>query len=346
MLDGVATTPRLEVSSLYLDQSPAEDTGRALAARHRIPIFETIGEAMTLGGNGPLVDGVLLIGEHGDYPDNVRGQKMYPRRRFFDAAVSTMAARQRFVPLFTDKHLSWSYADAHYMVHTAHRLGIQMLAGSSLPVTWRRPPLNWGTEETVSEALAIGYSDVEAYGFHALETLQCMLERRRGGETGVSSVQCVEGDDVWRAGAQGYWSEELLRKALETIPDCDVATVRKRATSPVAFLLNYVDGLKAAVLMLDGVSSQFSFAARRSGNVEATWFWLEGGEPFSHFTLLVRQIESLIVQGRAPYPVERTLLTTGILEAAMRSRERRHETIATPELGVHYSPPATDWGAR
>ena len=92
----------------------------------------------------------------------------------------------------------------------AAELSIPLMAGSCLPLAWRRPWLEHPKEqEVISEALAVGYGrggDVgtkggsfEAYGFHTLETLQCMVERRRGGESGVVSVQCVEGDAVWEA---------------------------------------------------------------------------------------------------------------------------------------------------
>src|SRR4051794_29375048 len=78
LLDGVPKVSRLRVASMYVDQFPENDLARAASARHGAPIYPTIEQALTLGGPTLAVDGVLLIGEHGDYPENEIGQKMYP----------------------------------------------------------------------------------------------------------------------------------------------------------------------------------------------------------------------------------------------------------------------------
>ena len=197
--------PRVEVVSLYTDQVPEKDMSRAMAARHGVPIFPTIAEALTLGGETLAVDGVVLVGEHGDYPHNEKGQHLYPRRRFFEETAAVMRAAGRSVPVFSDKHLSTSWENAHWMVGTARALGIPFMAGSSLPVTVRRPPLELPLGCALEEAVCVAYGPVEAYGFHALEVVQCMAERRGDGETGVAAVRCLEGPAVWDALAAGAW---------------------------------------------------------------------------------------------------------------------------------------------
>ena len=62
------------------------------------------------------------------------------------------------------------------------------MAGSSLPVSWRRPELELTLDAPIEDALVAAYGPIEVYGFHALETLQTMVERRKGGETGVKAV--------------------------------------------------------------------------------------------------------------------------------------------------------------
>ena len=339
-LYGAPTEPRVEVVSMYLDQIAAKDIGRDLAAHHGVPIFESIGEALAVGGHGLNVDGVVIVGEHGQYPVNEYGQTLYPRRRLFDAVVAAMVGAGRVVPIFSDKHLSWSFAYARRMVDTAARLGIPFLAGSSLPVAWRRPALDWPLGGVVTEALVLGYSGLDSYGFHALETLQCMVERRAGGETGVRMVQCLTGEAVWQAGTDGRWSAELYDAALAAIGVGTQDEIRQRAGNPAAFLIDYRDGLRATVLMLDEAIATFAFAARRDGALDACEFFLQGA-PHGHFTFLVRQIESLILTGQPPYPIERTLLTTGILEAALHSRRQEQAVLDTPELDIHYRAPAT-----
>ncbi len=146
------------------------------------------------------VDGVLLIGEHGDYPLDARGRKLYPRRRFFEEVVKVFRASKRSVPVFNDKHLAYNWADAKWMYDQSKELGFPMMAGSSVPVTWRKPDLQPERGIEWERALALGYghpSYAEAVGYHTLEALQVVTERRKGGETGVRAVQYLEGKDAW-----------------------------------------------------------------------------------------------------------------------------------------------------
>jgi len=340
-LYGERTNARISLASMYQEQADEEDIGVGLAQKHGVPMFESIGEALAVGGTGINVDGVLLIGEHGHYYENELGQQLYPRRRFFEAAIAAMVSAGRFVPIFNDKHLDQLYVDAKWMASTAKRLGVPLLAGSSLPLAWRDPALEWPLGVEVSEALVIAYGPIERYGFHALEALQCMVERRAGGETGVSSVQCLEGEAVWAAGREGRWSQELFDAALATIPTGPDAGPERDTPNPIAFLVEYTSGLRGTVVLLDEFVSSFGFAAQRGDQVDACEFFLQDYPPHGHFTFFLRQIETMVLTGAAPYPAERTLLTTGVLDAAMHSRWKGHVPLATPELDVGYTAPAS-----
>lgn len=335
-LYGERTASRISVASIYLEQIDDADIGVGLADKHGVPMFDTIGEALAVGGSGVNVDGVLIIGEHGHYYENELGQQIYPRRRFFDAAIAAMVAAGRFVPIFNDKHLDQLWVDALSMTTTAKRFGVPMVAGSTLPLAWRNPVVEWPLEVQVPEALVIAYGPIERYGFHALEALQCMVERRAGGETGVRSVQCLEGEAVWDAGRAGRWSWDLFDAALATIPTPPDSQPERDTPNAVAFLIEYLDGLRGTVILLDEYVTSFGFAARRDGQIDACEFFLQDYPPHGHFTFLLRKIESMLLTGVAPTPIERTLLTTGVLDAAMHSRWRGHETRDTPELAVEY----------
>jgi hypothetical protein len=344
--------PRLRVASMYVDQFPTNDMSRDLARRHRVPIYHRIEDALTLGRGEIAVDGVLSIGEHGNYPDNDKGQKLYPRRRFFEHITAAFEKYKKSVPVFNDKHLAATWTDARWMYDRSRELFVPFLAGSSLPVTWRRPPLVLPRGCQLVEAVQIGYGPLESYGFHALESLQCMVERRRGFETGVRSVQCLQGDDMWKAMEIGRFSRTLLEAAMRLVPASareDYRQLTARSKSAALFLIEYSDGFKATVAMMNGWAYEgdggaFVFAGQLRDQNEplACHFYLQQPDPFAHFAELLKAIDSTIHTGHAVYPVERTLLTTGILDAAMTSRHQQHRKLDTPHLAaIKYTP--TDW---
>ncbi|MEW6756356.1 MAG: hypothetical protein AB1505_36095 [Candidatus Latescibacterota bacterium] len=332
--------PRVDVASMFVDQFADNDLSRKLAVEHGVPIYNSIVKALTLGGKDLAVDGVLLIGEHGDYAWNEKEQHLFPRRYFMEQICGVMATSGRAVPVYNDKHLSWRWEDTKWMYDRARQLGAPFMAGSSLVVGWRNPWLEHELETPIEEAVAIGFSGLDIYGFHTLETLQCMVERRSGGETGVAAVTCLEGEAVWRAGRQGLWSRELAEAACAAIQNKPGGTMEEHCPNPAAFLVEYRDGLRGTVLMLNGYVTDLAYAARVDGQVQATEFYLQGhgapGGAYAHFSYLSLNIEEMFVTGRPSYPVERTLLASGVLEAALTSRHQGHERQETPWLDVAY----------
>jgi hypothetical protein len=189
--------------------------------------------------------------------------------------------------------------------------------------------------------VAIGFSGLDIYGSHALEVLQCMVERRKGGETGVEAVTCLEGDAVWRAADEGLFSGELAEAACEAIENKPEGSMREHCENPALFAVEYRDKTKGAVLMLNGYVTDLAYAARVGGQVEACAFYLQGhgGEAgaYAHFSYLGLNCEEMFLTGEAQYPVERTLLASGVLEAALDSRHRGHVRVETPWLHVQYT---------
>ena len=335
--DGRRREPQVEVVSIYTDQVPANDLSRPMAAKHKVPIYPTVREALTRGGERLAVDGVVLIGEHGDYPTNEKGQKLYPRYDLYRQIVEVFRASGRSVPVFSDKHLSYDWTKARWMYDQSRELHFPLMAGSSLPVTWRRPPLELPLGAPVERAVVVFYGGKEAYGFHALEALQCMVERRKGGETGIAAVRTLEGPEVWKWTDANPWSGKLQEAALARSETRKPGSTRENVKQPILFLLEYASGLAAAVYMLNGHTNNCTFAAQIAGAREpvTTEIWLQSARPYSHFSALVHYIEKLMVTGKPAYPVERTLLTTGALAALMDSRDGQR--IETPQLAIRYS---------
>lgn len=337
--------PNLKLVSLYTDQVPGNDMSRDNAMKHGFRISSNVDDAITLGTNRIQVAGVLSIGEHGDYPRTPETQqKQYPRKRFFDQITATFERCGSSVPVFNDKHLGHRWDDAQSMVETARKQKFALLAGSSLPVAWRMPPLELPHDCEIESAVTIGYGGFEDYGFHALEAHQCMIEGRRGGETGVVAVRAISGDGVRQAEKSGLWSSELFAAARRTMPGSPEDTQEWEPKSDSAvFLIEHRDGLRSAVVMANGLASDFATAVKLKHRKEpvATWFKLQDGPPFGHFAYLVRAIEKTIHTGITAYPVERTLLTTGILDRVMLSLANGGQRYETPELAVAYE--RIDW---
>lgn len=345
--------PDSEIASIFVDQVGPKDLSKDIAKKHDIRHCSSIGDALTLGTGKLAVDGVLLVAEHGDYPYNAKGQKLYPRYQFFEKVVDVFRSSDRVVPVFVDKHLSFDRTKGFEMVATAKKLGCPLMAGSSLPVTWRRPELELTLGAKIKEAMVVSRGELEIYGIHALEALQCMVERRAKGQQGVRSVEYLEGDAVWKAGDGGRWSWDLLEHALGRSQTRNVGDVREncthfqtpvawgyRAVSPRAFLIEYRDGVKASVLQLDGHVADDTFAATIEGEAKpvSTLFWLPGPPGAAFLEALSIHIERFMDTGKPPYPVERTMLTGGILDWALESRAQK-KPLEAKDLDVSYEPP-------
>lgn len=333
--------PQLELAGAYFDQFPEADMARDMCGKHNVPIFDTIEKAITLGGDDIAVDGVISIGEHGDYPWNEKGQHLYPRYRFFTEIADTFEKFGRVVPVFNDKHLSTVWEEAIAIYERARAMKIPFMAGSSIPVTYRKPAVSIPMDSDVEAVVGVGYSDFDAYAYHALEFTQCFLERRRGAETGVEWVECLQGKRMWDAVDSGLVRRDLLDAALKVVPtqpNVDMRSIEGRDVGLILF--QYRDGLLGAQFMLSPYAGGIGVAVQLKDQAKPiATYGEERPEPrYPHFAFLTKGIEQMVLWGKPVYPVERTLLTGGILDRAINSRFQEGVRIETPELAIHYEP--------
>lgn len=352
LFNGEWTDPGMDVVSFYVDQFAPQDLARKASEKYQIPIFPSISEALRLGGKELAVDAVLSIGEHGQYPTNDKGQREYPRKRFFDEIVAVFRQSGRVVPVFNDKHLSYRWDWAKEMADTARELKIPLMAGSSVPLAQRRPPLELPAGGRIAEAVSIHGGGFESYDFHAMEVLQSMIETRRGGETGIARVEWLSTEALWKAADDGRWSERLGNAALAAELGPDAPPLREYAraqqgprSAPYGILLTYRDGLRAAVLKVGSEGTRWNFACRMEGEkaLKATHFYVGPWNNRNLFKGLCHAIQTHFRQSRTPYPLERTLLVTGALEVEADSRARGGAAVETPHLAFGYQP--TDYRA-
>lgn len=331
--------PALKLVSMYVDQFTDRDLARPMSEKYGVPIFDTIEKAITVGGDQIPVDGVISIGEHGDYPWNDKGQHLYPRRRFFAEIAATFEKYGRVVPVFNDKHLGPVWDDALWMYERARALKVPFMAGSSLPLSFRQPDISVPMGSDIESAVGVGYSGLDVYGFHALDCFQSLVERRRGAEQGVKWVQCLQGPAMWQAIHAGPFPRDLLEAALGSIPHRSNAELQQDKEIAL-FQFEYVDGFRGAVLMLNESASGTAVAMRIKGQSKPVAIQFEERpEPrHPHFAYLLKGIERMFHTGKPSYPVERSLLTGGILDRALTSLADGQHRLETPELKIAYQP--------
>lgn len=333
--------PSLKLSSLYIDQTVNTEFGRALAKKYNIPIFETIEGAVTVGTSGIPIDGVLSIGEHGDYPRNELGQDLYPRKKFFEEITNTFQKYGRIVPVFNDKHLGPRWDDTLWMYQRAKEMKVPFMAGSSLVVGYRDPDMTVPMNCEMESAFAIGYAELDRYGIHTLEFLQCMAERRKGGEVGVRAVQCLSGRAIWDVLDKGAINPALIDAVATVSLKSDGAIVRS-ADSPDdhLFLIEYCDGFIAGALMTRSFAQSISAGVKLWGVEQPLAARAEERTVprHPHFGFLLHAVERMIHSGKPTYPVERTVLTSGILDRVLNSKAQGGIRLETPELAISYTP--------
>ena len=360
--------PEMDVVSLYVDQFPSSDLSRERVARYpQLNMYSSISEALTLGGDKLAVDGVLLIAEHGKYPKNEKGQTLWPRHAFFMEAVDVFRKSGRSIPIFCDKHLSWNWEQAVEMVEASHELEFPMFAGSSLPVCRRIPSLDLPWQAEAEEIFRVGVGGIDGYDIHSLEAMQCLGERRRGGETGVVWIEALRGKRFWEAYDSGSfeaggWDPRLFEACLcrsLSLQQADPTRRHKYPTreevewlvhrpeepnaerrNPVAYRFQYADGLRASMLLTEKLTRDITAAVRIKNQPDpfSVLFYLGSGHGMqpNFFNPLSRHMETMIATGKPPYPAERTLLTTGLTMMGVESLYQGQKRLETPQLAIRY----------
>jgi len=336
------TKPDVKAVSLYVAQHPANDISGRVADSQGVTIYPDIESALTLGTDAVAVDGVALIAEHGDYPDDERGAKLYPRKEMFDEIIRVLDASGKRIPIFCDKHLSWNPQWAREMVEACRVRGIPFFGGSTMSFTDFDPAISPGVLDTAEEAFSIFFDGEEIYGFHSIEGALSFLEQREGGESGIRAMRVLKGDAAFAALNSTPRTKKLFRDALAAA-GADADTVpREKYERPVFITFEHADGLVSHHFHVFGVLKKFSIAVRgKNGEVTAGRSVNGPADThYAHFAILDRMVERLVHTGVAPAPIERTLLATCALARVMDLLHLggNDQFVETPDLLIPYHP--------
>jgi hypothetical protein len=339
---GAHTPSRVEIVSVYLHQFDTSGLGQKVCQAKNIPIYKTVAEALTLGGKELAVDGVVIVGEHGNYPTDLKGHWLLPRWWMYQQVVRVFEQSNRSVPVFNDKHLSYNWDDAKWMFDKSRELNFPLTGGSCVPVYFRKPEIEIAIDTPIKNSIVLGGASDEGAIFHCIDVLQAFVERRKGGETGVKSVQSIRGPETWKWAAQNPWVGRLLNAVAASFnrkPESFEENAQANAC-----LVEYNDGTKAAVISARDVG--WTYAGEIEGQKDPTVISMLGWPgPYAQYHASNAQphwITEMMVTKKEPFPAERLLLSTGITNHYMESNweNGRYSAVGrrleTPVLNMRY----------
>ncbi len=339
--DGAYTPSRVDVVSMYLHQHDESQLAQKVAKAKGIPVYKTVAEAITLGTKELAVDGVVIIAEHGEYATDLKGHWLLPRWWIYNQVVRVFEQSKRSVPVFNDKHLSYNWDETKWMYDKSRELNFPLTGGSSIPLYFRKPEIEIDIDTPIKNSVVIGGTADEGAIFHAIDVLQCFVERRKGGETGVKSVQSIRGPETWKWVENNPWASKLIdsvAKSFDIKPD----TMKQGNTNMC--LVEYNDGTKAAVIGARGAG--WTYAGEIQGKSEPTVISMLGWPgPFDQYHASNAQphwITEMMVTKKEPFNAERLLLSSGITNFYMDSNWENGKyspvgrRLETPFLNIRY----------
>lgn len=341
---GAYVAPRVEVASLYLHQHDASLLGQKVAKAKGIPIFKTVGEAVTLGGKELAVDGVVIVGEHGDYATDLKGHWLLPRWWLYNQVIRVFERSKRSVPVFNDKHLSYNWDEAKWMFDKSRELGFPLTGGSLLPVYYRKPEIELDNDTPIKHSIVVGGASDEGAIFHCIELLQAFVERRKGGETGVKTIQSIRGPEAWNWVESNSWASNLLDSVAASL-SLKKGHFQESGNTNIC-IIEYNDGTKAAII--GSRDANWTYAGEIEGHSEPVIVsLLNFPGPFDQYHASNAQphwITETMLTKKEPFNAERLLLTTGITNHYMESNWEGSKyfpvgrRIETPFLNMTYRP--------
>ena len=340
---GAHTPSRIDIASIYLHQHDTSILGQKVAQAKGIPVFKTVAEALTLGGEELAVDGVVIVGEHGNFPTDLKGRWLLPRWWMYNQMIRIFERSNRSVPVFNDKHLSYDWDESKWMFDKSRELYFPLTGGSNVPIYYRSPEIELDIDTPIKNSIVVGNASDEGAIFHSIDVLQSFVERRKGGETGVKAVQSIRGAEAWTWVKSNPWVGNLLDSVAKNF-ELQTGYFQEKPQTNLC-IVEYNDGTNAAVISDQGID--WTYAGEIEGQNEATVISMLDGwyRPFGQYhasNSLPHWITEMMVTKKEPFNAERLLLSSGITNHYMQSNWENGRyspvgrRIETPFMNITY----------
>jgi hypothetical protein len=244
--------------------------------------------------------------------------------------------------VFNDKHLSYNWDDAKWMFDKSRELNFPLTGGSSIPAYFREAEIELAADTPIKNSIVVGGTADEGATFHCVDVLQAFVDRRKGGETGVRSVQSIRGPETWKWIERTPWASNLLEAVRKNFALKQGHFQQRR--NPNVCIVEYNDGTNAAVV--SGARVGWTYAGEIEGQKDPTIVSMLGwpGPILQYHAANGHEhwITEMMLTGKEPFDAERLLLSTGIVNHYMDSNwENGRYTavgrrIETPFLNMKY----------
>jgi hypothetical protein len=334
---GAHTPSRVDVVSVYIHQFDTSLLGQKVCKAKNIPIYKTVEEAVTLGGSELAVDGVVIVCEHGNYPTDLKGHWLLPRWWIYQQMIRVFERSKRSVPVFNDKHLSYNWDDAKWMFDKSRELNFPLTGGSSIPTYFRKPEIELAADTPIRNSIVVGDAPDEGAIFHCVDVLQAFVDRRKGGETGVRSVQSIRGPETWQWVERTPWAGNLL-EAVRRNFDLQPGYFQQGRQSNVC-IVEYNDATHAAVISGSGVGWTWAgdIEGQQDSEIISMLGWPGPVSQYHAANAYVHWITEMMLTRKEPFNAERLLLSTGIVNHYMDSNYTAvGRRIETPYMNMAY----------
>ena len=339
---GAHTPSRVDVVSVYVHQLDTSLLAQKVCKAKGIPIYKTVGEAVSLGREDLAVDGVVIVAEHGNYLTDLKGHWLLPRWWIYQQVMRVFEQSKRAVPVFNDKHLSYNWDEAKWMFDKSRELNFPLTGGSSIPTYFRKPEIELAVDTPIRNSIVVGSAPDEGAISHCIDVLQAFVDRRKGGETGVRSVQSIRGPETWKWVEHTPWAGNLLEAVRKNF-NLKPGYFQEGRQSNVC-IVQYNDGTNGAVISGEGVG--WTYAGEIEGQGTPTLVSMLGWPgPISQYHAAnghEHWITEMMLTGKEPFHAERLLLSTGIVNHYMESnwQNGRYSPVGrrleTPYMNMRY----------